>query len=163
METYWADNLLREQAYSAVVIDQFLLENEPGESDPVLEHLGTAFPLYRNFAIRGMERLEGEVRSVHTGASGKRLRLGTQSSNSSAAKCVKASRPCCSLRTGHVRPRSARSCAAKIRAVDHLAREMSLRLGAKWRFLTMAVSACPEKVAPSIHNGEIAAQKVFPA
>jgi hypothetical protein len=40
---------------------------------------------------------------------------------------------------------------------------MSLRLGANWRFLTMAVSACPEKVAPGIHNGEIAAQKVFPA
>ena len=53
--------------------------------------------------------------------------------------------------------------AQKIRAVDDLAREMSLRLGANWRLLTMAASACPEKVAPSIHNGEIAAQKVFPA
>jgi hypothetical protein len=49
-ETHGAENLqkavarLREQAYSAVVIDQFLPENEPAESDQVLEHLGTAFP-----------------------------------------------------------------------------------------------------------------------
>ena len=51
-ETHWAENLqqaiarLREQTYSAVVIDQFLLENEPAESDQVLEHLDTAFPVY---------------------------------------------------------------------------------------------------------------------
>jgi hypothetical protein len=50
-ETHWAENLqkavarLPEQAYSAVVIDQFLRENEPAESDQLLEHLGTAFPL----------------------------------------------------------------------------------------------------------------------
>jgi hypothetical protein len=98
-ETHWAENLqkavarLREQVYSAVVIDQFFLENESAQSDQVLEHLGTAFPVYLNFAISGVERLVREVRSA----------------------------------------------------------------------LTMAASACPERVAPSIHNGKIAAQKVFPA
>ena len=62
-ETHWAENLpqavarLRELAYSTVVLDQFLLENEPNESDQVLEHLGTAFPVYLNFAVSGMERL----------------------------------------------------------------------------------------------------------
>jgi hypothetical protein len=67
-ETHWAGNLqeavarLREQSYSAVVIDQFLLENEPAESDQVLEHLGTAFPVYVNFGISSMERLVNEVR-----------------------------------------------------------------------------------------------------
>jgi len=30
----------------------------------VLEHLGAAFPLYPNFAMSGMERLVGEVRSA---------------------------------------------------------------------------------------------------
>ena len=69
-ETHWAENLqqamarLREQSYSAVVLDQFLLENEPAESDQVLEHLGTAFPVYLNFAVSGMERLLREVRSA---------------------------------------------------------------------------------------------------
>ncbi len=69
-ETHWAENLpqavarLRESAYSTVVLDQFLLENEPNESDQVLEHLGTAFPVYLNFAVSGMERLLREVRSA---------------------------------------------------------------------------------------------------
>ena len=50
-ETHWAASLqsalarLREQTYSAVVLDQFLLESEPAESDQVLEHLGTACPV----------------------------------------------------------------------------------------------------------------------
>src|SRR5579863_6606640 len=69
-ETHWAESLhhamvqLREQSYSAVVLDQFLLENEPSESDLVLDHLGTAFPVYLNFAVSGMERLLREVRSA---------------------------------------------------------------------------------------------------
>ena len=72
-ETHWAENLpqavarLREHAYSAVVLDQFLLENEPAESDQVLEHLGTAFPVYLNFAVSGMERLLREVRAALRG------------------------------------------------------------------------------------------------
>ncbi len=69
-ETHWAQNLqeaatrLREQTYSAAVIDQFLLETEPDESERMLEHLGTAFPVYINFAVTGMERLLREVRSA---------------------------------------------------------------------------------------------------
>ena len=49
-EVRWAHTLqeastcLREQTYSAAVIDQFLLETEPEESDQMTEHLGTAFP-----------------------------------------------------------------------------------------------------------------------
>lgn len=69
-ETRWAQNLqegatrLREQTYSAVVIDQFLVETEPEESGQLTEHLGTAFPVYVNFAITGMERLVRDVRSA---------------------------------------------------------------------------------------------------
>src|SRR5258707_14162919 len=69
-ETYWAENLqqgvarLREQAYLAVVIDQFLIDNEPAESDQMLQHLGTAFPVYLSFAVSGMERLLREVRAA---------------------------------------------------------------------------------------------------
>jgi hypothetical protein len=36
---------LREHSYWAAVVDQFLLENEPAESDQVLEHLGMAIPV----------------------------------------------------------------------------------------------------------------------
>jgi hypothetical protein len=35
--------------------------------------------------------------------------------------------------------------------------------GRELALLTLAASACPEKVALSIHDGEIAAQKLFPA
>jgi hypothetical protein len=58
----------------------------------VLEHLGTAFPLYRNFAISGMERLAGEVRS----APHRREPEGTQARSAveqqfRSEMCVKAS------------------------------------------------------------------------
>jgi signal transduction histidine kinase len=69
-ETIWAQNLqaaatrLREQTYTAVVIDQFLLETEPEEMERTTEHLGTAYPVYVNFGVTGMERLVREVRSA---------------------------------------------------------------------------------------------------
>jgi signal transduction histidine kinase len=69
-ETQWAPNLseavarLRERAFSAAVIDQFLLEAEAEESERMIEHLGTAFPVYINFGVTGMERLMREVRSA---------------------------------------------------------------------------------------------------
>src|SRR5271165_4873012 len=69
-DTHWAKTLqeaasrLREQTYSAAVIDQFLVETEPDESDQMIEHLGTTFPVYINFAVTGMERLVREVRAA---------------------------------------------------------------------------------------------------
>ncbi len=55
---------LREQEYAAVVIDQFLMEVEPDEGEQMLEHLGTAFPVYVNCAISGIDRIVREVRSA---------------------------------------------------------------------------------------------------
>src|SRR5438132_3611554 len=115
-ETHWAENLpqavarLREQSYSAVVLDQFLLENEPSESDQVLEHLGTAFPVYLNFAVSGMERLLREVRS----ALHRRKREETQGPPRSRATDSRrnvriAHRHAALLRTGHGRARGPRS------------------------------------------------------
>jgi hypothetical protein len=69
-ETHWAQTLqesatrLREQSYSAAVIDQFLIETEPEERDQMIGHLGTTFPVYVNFGVTGMERLVREVRSA---------------------------------------------------------------------------------------------------
>jgi len=55
---------LREQEYSAVVIDQCLMEAEPDEGELMLQHLGSAFPVYVNCAISGIERVVREVRSA---------------------------------------------------------------------------------------------------
>ena len=69
-ETQWVQSVqeattrLRERPYSAAIIDQFLLETEPEESDQMIEHLGTAYPVYINFAVTGLDRLVREVRSA---------------------------------------------------------------------------------------------------
>ena len=55
---------LREQEYLAVVIDQCLMEVEPDEGELMLQHLGSAFPVYVNCAISGIERVVREVRSA---------------------------------------------------------------------------------------------------
>jgi hypothetical protein len=55
---------LRSQEYLAVVIDQCLLESEPGESETVLQHMGTAIPVHVNFAISGIERVSRELRAA---------------------------------------------------------------------------------------------------
>jgi len=58
-----AAELLRKGSYEAVVLDQFLLETDPDETEIVMQHLGTAIPLQVNLAISGMDRLVREVRS----------------------------------------------------------------------------------------------------
>jgi len=55
---------LREREYSAVVIDQCLMEAEPDEGEVMLQHLGSAFPVYVNCSISGIDRVIREVRSA---------------------------------------------------------------------------------------------------
>jgi hypothetical protein len=136
-DSHWAENLqqalslLREQTYDAVVFDQFLLENEPAESDQVFEHLGTAFPIHLNFAISGMERLVREVRS----ALHRRKREETQARRaveqqlrSEVGEFLTAMLLSCELAMAV--PEVPTPAAEKIRAIDNLARDMRVRLGA---------------------------------
>jgi hypothetical protein len=55
---------LRSEEYSVVVLDQFLVEAEPEESDLVLQHIGAAVPMYANFAISGIDRISRELRAA---------------------------------------------------------------------------------------------------
>jgi hypothetical protein len=55
---------LRSDEYSVVVLDQFLVEAEPEESDLVLQHIGPAVPMYANFAISGIDRVARELRAA---------------------------------------------------------------------------------------------------
>jgi hypothetical protein len=136
-ETHWAETLqqgiarLREQAYLAVVIDQFLIENDPAESDQLLQHLGTTFPVYLNFAVSGMERLLREVRS----ALHRRKREETQARRSveqqirsEMFESLTAMLLSCDLAMAV--PGVPDPAAEKIRVIDSLARDMRLRLGA---------------------------------
>lgn len=59
-----AVTLLREREYSAVVIDQSVLEVGHDESEMVLQHIGLAIPVHLNFAINGTERIVRELRAA---------------------------------------------------------------------------------------------------
>jgi|SRR5271165_972797 len=59
-----AASLVRTESYSAVVLDQYLLETEPDEIDTLFHHLGTAIPVQVNLGISGVERLTREVRAA---------------------------------------------------------------------------------------------------
>ena len=134
-ETHWAQTLqeaathLREQTYSAAVIDQFLLETEPEESEQMLEHLGTAFPVYINFGVTGMERLLREVRTaLHRRKREEQAahRAVTQQMHSEMRETLTAMLLSCELAVSV--PDVPGPAAEKIRAIDSLARELRIRL-----------------------------------
>jgi hypothetical protein len=136
-ETLWAETLqqaalrLREQAYSAVVIDQFLAESEPAESDQVFEHLGTAFPVYLSFAVSNMERLLREVRSaLHRRKREETLarRSVEQQVRSEMFESLTAMLLSCDLAMAV--PGVPNPAVEKIRLIDSLARDMRIKLGA---------------------------------
>ena len=53
---------LKEKEFSAVVFDLLLLDAQPDEGETVLKHLGSAVPVYLNFAITGTARVVRELR-----------------------------------------------------------------------------------------------------
>lgn len=134
-ETQWARSLqeaatrLREQTYAAAVIDQFLLETEPDDSDQMIEHLGTAFPVYVNFAVTGMPRLVREVSSAlhrRKREESAARRSVAEQMNSEMRETLTAMLLSCELAMSV--PNIPGPAAEKIRTIDNLAREMRLRL-----------------------------------
>jgi len=97
----------------------------------VLEHLGTAFPVYLNFAVSGMERLLREVRS----ALHRRKREETQARRSVEQQirsevCESLTAMLLSCELAMAVPEVPASASEKIRLIDNLARDMRQRLGA---------------------------------
>ena len=134
-ETHWAQTLqegatrLREQTYSAAIVDQFLLETEPEESDQMIEHLGTAFPVYVNFGVTGMDRLLREVRSAlhrRRREEGAARRAVAEQMHSQMSETLTAMLLSCELAMSV--PNVPNPAAEKIRTIDILARELRLRL-----------------------------------
>lgn len=134
-ETHWAQTLqegatrLREQTYSAAVIDQFLLEAEPEESDQMIEHLGSSFPVYVSFGVTGMERLLREVRSAlhrRRREEGVARRAVAEQMHSEMRETLTAMLLSCELAMSV--PDVPNPAAEKIRAIDNLARELRIRL-----------------------------------
>ena len=139
LQTHWAQTLqeaatrLREETYSAAVIDQFLLESEPDEADQILEHLGTASPVYLNFAVTGMERLVREVRSAlhrRKREEGAARRAVKEQMRSEMSETLTAMLLSCELAMSV--PNIPHPAVEKIRAIDDLARELRVRLEANY-------------------------------
>jgi hypothetical protein len=55
---------LRLEEYSAVVVDQWVTEVDPGQADYLFHHLGTAVPVFANFSISGIDRILRELRAA---------------------------------------------------------------------------------------------------
>ncbi len=137
-QTHWAQNLqeaatrLREQTYTAAVIDQFLLETEPDEAEQMIEHLGTAFPVYVNFAVTAMERLVRDVRSaLHRRKREESVarRSVQDQMHSEMRETLTALLLSCELAMSV--PDVPVPAAERIRAIDSLARELRLQLRAE--------------------------------
>ncbi len=60
-----ASAMLRSREYTAVVVDECLLDADAETADEVLlQDIGNAVPIYMNFAISGGERVAREVRAA---------------------------------------------------------------------------------------------------
>lgn len=134
-ETDWARSLqeattrLREQTYSTAVVDQFLLETEPEDADQMLEHLGTALPVYINFAVSGMERLVREVRfALHRRVREEAVVRRSVVAQMHSDMCETLTAMLLSCELAMSVPEVPPSAADKIRAIDGLARDLRLRL-----------------------------------
>lgn len=134
-ETQWVQTVqeattrLRERPYSAAIIDQFLLETEPEESDQMIEHLGTAYPVYINFAVTGLDRLVREVRSALYRRNREELaarRAVAEQMQSEMRETLTVMLLSCELAMSV--PNVPLLAADKIRTIDTLARELRLRL-----------------------------------
>lgn len=134
-ETHWAQTVqeaatrLREHHYSVVVIDQFVMETEPDDSEQMMEHLGTAYPVYINFAVSGLDRLSREVRSaLHRRKREEAVarRAVAEQMNSEMRETLTAMLLSCELAMSV--PDVPGPAAEKIRMIDTLARELRLRL-----------------------------------
>lgn len=122
---------LQAHEFSAVVIDQLLLDSEPEAGETVVKHLGTAVPVYLNFAISGIERVRRELGSALRRRKREVMvarQEAEQMLRSELRDKVTALLMSCemALAVENLPP----GAEAKMRAVDALAKEMQATLGA---------------------------------
>jgi hypothetical protein len=121
---------LRAQEYSAVVVDQSLLDAEPDAGEMALQHMGTAMPVCVNFAISGIERVVRELRAALSRRKREVLiaRQGAeQALRSELTGTLTALLLSCELALQT--PNLPAAAEAKIRTAYDLARQMRARIG----------------------------------
>lgn len=121
---------LQAHEFSAVVIDQVLLDAEPDDVETILKHMGTAVPVYSNFAIHGIVRVSRELRSaLHRRKRELQLarRDAEQTLRSELKETITALLLSCEMALDV--PNLPLFAETKMRAVDALAKEMRAKLG----------------------------------
>ena len=121
---------LQAHEFSAAVIDQLLLDAEPDDVETILKHMGTAVPVYSNFAIHGIERVSRELRSaLHRRKRELQAarREAEQTLRSELKDTITALLLSCELALDV--PNLPLFAETKMRAVDALAKEMRTKLG----------------------------------
>jgi hypothetical protein len=121
---------LQAHEFSAAVIDQLLLDAEPDDVETILKHMGTAVPVYSNFAINGIQRVSRELRSALHRRKRELLvarQEAEQTLRSELRDTITALLLSCELALDV--PNLPLFAETKMRAVDALAKEMRTKLG----------------------------------
>jgi hypothetical protein len=121
---------LQSHEFSAVVLDELLLDAEPDGIETIFKHIGTAVPVYTNFAICGIERVSRELRSALHRRNRELLvarREAEQGLRNELRGTITALLLSCEVALGV--PNLPPLAETKLRAVDALAKEMRTKLG----------------------------------
>lgn len=122
--------LLRDNEFLAVVLDQLSLEADPDDGEILHAHLGSAVPIYVNFAINSKRRIVHEVEAAlrRRSVDERAARLCAQQDLRSELKETVAAMllSCELLATSSEVPEPAKK---KIRGVQELAGHLQLQLG----------------------------------
>jgi len=121
---------LQAHEFSAVVLDQLLLDTEPDDIETIFKHMGTAVPVYSNFAISGIERVSRELRSALQRRKRELLiarQEAEQDLRSELRGTITALLLSCEMALGV--PNLPLLAETKMRAADALAKEMRAKLG----------------------------------
>jgi hypothetical protein len=121
---------LQAHEFSAVVLDQLLLDAEPDDVETIFKHMGTAVPVFSNFAICGVERVSRELRSALRRRQRELLAArqeAEQTLRSELKNTITALLLSCEMALDV--PNLPLFAETKMRAVDALAKEMRVKLG----------------------------------
>jgi hypothetical protein len=121
---------LQAHEFTAVVVDQLLLDAEPDDFETIIKHMGTAVPVFSNFAISGIQRVSRELRSALLRRK-RELSLARQEAEQSLRSELKDTITALLLSCEMALdvPNLPLFAETKMRAVDALAKDMRTKLG----------------------------------
>lgn len=120
---------LQSEEFSAVLVDQWITEVEPGQADFLIHHLGGAVPVFVNFGISGIERILREMRAAFN-RRGRDTVLAQQHARMELFDALKDDVTALLLCCGAILddPTLDRGVAVRVKTVEEIAKRMSGKL-----------------------------------